>query len=153
MRQLADWTTHRCYRRLSVLSFRPFGGNRELSSPRLVQSASWRIRELSSYHFHSALPPLFDMATAATPTSLVGGHRKSAEFRTRRPASGNDVIVVVVVVVTLTLMTSRAADAAAGGAWRGGRRAAVTWYDDVTEYGRDSVPQRDDPTPLNEVDN
>jgi len=49
--QVADWTTRGCHHRLCVLTFRSFGGmrDRELSSPRLVQSASWRIRELSSY--------------------------------------------------------------------------------------------------------
>jgi len=36
--QVADWTTRGCHRRLCVLRFRSF-----------VQSASWRIRELSSY--------------------------------------------------------------------------------------------------------
>ena len=63
--RLADWSTRGCHRRLCVLSF-PFWRHlqdRELSSPRLVQSsprdvqsaswqsASWRIRELSSYLF------------------------------------------------------------------------------------------------------
>ena len=55
--QVADWTTRGCHRQLCVLSFRSFGGIcetascpvRELNSPRDVQSASWRIRELSSY--------------------------------------------------------------------------------------------------------
>ena len=60
--QVADWTTRGCHRQLCVLSFRSFGGIcetancpvRDLSSPRDVesaswQSASWRIRELSSY--------------------------------------------------------------------------------------------------------
>jgi len=48
--QVADWTTRGCHRRLWVLSFRSFGGmrDRELSSPRLVQSASWPVREMSS---------------------------------------------------------------------------------------------------------
>jgi len=53
------WTTRGCHRRLCVLSFRSFGcmRDRELSSPRLVQSASWqsvswRIRELSSYRVY-----------------------------------------------------------------------------------------------------
>jgi len=54
--QVADWTTRGCHRRLWVLSF-PFWRylrDRELSSPRVDQSASWqsaswRIRELSSY--------------------------------------------------------------------------------------------------------
>jgi len=77
---------------------------------------------------------------------LVGGERKLAEFRTR-PPSCNDVIVVV--MVTLTLMTSRVADAADNR--DAGSRAAVTWYDDVTEYRRNSVLQHDDP--LDEVDN
>ena len=48
--QLADWTTRGCHRRLCVLSF-PFWRHlrdHELSSPRLVQSASWLVRELSS---------------------------------------------------------------------------------------------------------
>jgi len=48
--QVADWTTRGCRRRLSELSF-PFWRHlrdRELSSPRLVQSASWLVRELSS---------------------------------------------------------------------------------------------------------
>ena len=73
--QVADWTTRGCHRRLCVLSF-PFWRHlrdRELSSPRLVQSASclvreltsprdvqsaswqsasWRIRELSSYQWN-----------------------------------------------------------------------------------------------------
>jgi len=61
--QVADWTSRRCHRQLCVLSFRSFGDIcetascpvRELTSPRDVQSASWqsaswRIRELSSYH-------------------------------------------------------------------------------------------------------
>jgi len=54
--QVADWTTRGCHRRLCVLSFPVWQHlrDRELSSPRLVQSASWqsaswRIRELSSY--------------------------------------------------------------------------------------------------------
>ena len=59
IRQLADWASRGCQRRLCVLSFRSFGGIcetssclvRDLSSPRDVQSASWRIRELSSYPF------------------------------------------------------------------------------------------------------
>jgi len=38
------------------------GGIRELSSPRLVQSASWRIRELSSYHGMYALTSGVDRA-------------------------------------------------------------------------------------------
>jgi len=48
--QVADWTTHGCHRRLCVLSF-PFWRHlrdRKLSSPWLVQSASWLVRELSS---------------------------------------------------------------------------------------------------------
>jgi len=48
--QLADWTTRECHRRLCVLSF-PFWRHlrdRELSSPRLVQSASCLVLELSS---------------------------------------------------------------------------------------------------------
>ena len=48
------WTTRGCHRRLCVLSFRRHlceTARLELSSPRLVQSASWRIRELSSYPF------------------------------------------------------------------------------------------------------
>ena len=48
--QVADWTTRGCHRRLCVLSF-PFWRHlrdRELSSPRLVQSVSWLLRELSS---------------------------------------------------------------------------------------------------------
>ena len=51
--QLADWTTRRCHQRLCVLIFSFFWRHlrdRELSSPRVDQSASWRIRELSSYH-------------------------------------------------------------------------------------------------------
>ena len=54
--QVADWATRGCHRRLCVLSFRFWRHlrDRELSSPRDVQSASWqsaswRIRELSSY--------------------------------------------------------------------------------------------------------
>jgi len=66
--RLADWTsrvldksrTRGCRRRLCVLSFRSFRGIcetascpvRELTSPRDVQSASWRIRELSSYRWY-----------------------------------------------------------------------------------------------------
>jgi len=49
-RQLTYWTTPGCHRRLRVLSF-PFSRHlrdRELSSPRLVQSASWLVRELTS---------------------------------------------------------------------------------------------------------
>jgi len=48
--QVTDWTTRGCHRRLCVLSF-PFWRylwDRELSSPRLVQSASWLVCELSS---------------------------------------------------------------------------------------------------------
>ena len=42
--QVANWTTRGCHRRLFMLTFRSFGGmrDRELSSPRLVQSASWQ---------------------------------------------------------------------------------------------------------------
>ena len=54
--RLADWSTRGCHRRLCVLSFPVWRHmrDRELSSPRLVQSASWqsaswRILELSSY--------------------------------------------------------------------------------------------------------
>ena len=58
--QVADWTTRGCHWRLCVLSF-PFWQHlrdRELSSPRVDQSASWqsaswRIRELSSYQDNS----------------------------------------------------------------------------------------------------
>jgi len=48
--QVADWTTHGCHRRLCVLSFPVWRHlrDRELSSPRLVQSVSWLVRELSS---------------------------------------------------------------------------------------------------------
>ena len=48
--QVADWTTRGCHRRLCVLSFPVWRHlqDRELSSPRLVQSASWLVRELSS---------------------------------------------------------------------------------------------------------
>ena len=62
--QVADWTTHGCHRRFCVLSFRSFGGIcetascpvRELTSARVVQSASWQsaswcIHELSSYPY------------------------------------------------------------------------------------------------------
>jgi len=62
--RLVDWTTCGCHRRLCVLSFRSFSGirDRELSSPRLVQSASWqsaswRVRELSSYLDGTHLSP------------------------------------------------------------------------------------------------
>jgi len=57
---LADWSTRGCNRRLCVLSFPVWRHLRdhELSSTRLVQSASWqsaswRIRELSSYPTNS----------------------------------------------------------------------------------------------------
>jgi len=49
-RQLAYWTTRGCHRRLHMLSF-PFWRHLpdcELSSPRLVQSASWPVHEMSS---------------------------------------------------------------------------------------------------------
>jgi len=48
--QVADWTTRGCHQRLCVLSFFVWRHvwDRELSSPRLVQSASWLVRELSS---------------------------------------------------------------------------------------------------------
>jgi len=48
--QVADWTTRRCHQRLCVLSFPVWRHlrDRELSSPRLVQSVSWLVRELSS---------------------------------------------------------------------------------------------------------
>jgi len=60
--RLADWTSRGCHLRLCVLSFRFLAIRetascpvRDLSSPRVDQSASWqsaswRIRELSSYH-------------------------------------------------------------------------------------------------------
>jgi len=53
--KVADWTTRGCHLRLCVLSFffaiRETASCpvRELASLRDVQSASWRIRELSSY--------------------------------------------------------------------------------------------------------
>ena len=48
--QVADWTTRGCHRWLCMLSFRFWRHlrDRELSSPRLVQSASWPVREMSS---------------------------------------------------------------------------------------------------------
>jgi len=49
--QVADWTTRGWHRRLCVLSF-PFWRHlwdRELSSPRVDQSARCPVRELSSY--------------------------------------------------------------------------------------------------------
>ena len=48
--QVVDWTTRGCHRRLCVLSFPVWRHlrDRELSSPRLVPSASWLVRELSS---------------------------------------------------------------------------------------------------------
>jgi len=48
--QVADWTTRGCHRRLCVLSF-PFWRHlrdRELSSPRVDQSARCPVRESSS---------------------------------------------------------------------------------------------------------
>jgi len=47
--QVADWTTRGCHRRLCVLSFRSFGSmrDRELSSPRVDQSARCPVRELA----------------------------------------------------------------------------------------------------------
>jgi len=48
--QVADWTTRGCHRRLCVFIF-PFWRHLrdcKLSSPRLVQSASWLVRKLSS---------------------------------------------------------------------------------------------------------
>jgi len=52
--QVADCTTCGCHRRLCVLSFRcfwPFARTRVVQSASW-QSASWRIRELSSYRVH-----------------------------------------------------------------------------------------------------
>jgi len=61
--QVTEWTTRGCHRWLCVHIFRSFGGIcetascpvRKLTSPRDVQSASWRIRELSSYHTDDVL--------------------------------------------------------------------------------------------------
>ena len=48
--QVADWTTRGCHHQLCVLSFRSFGSmrDRELSSPRVDQSARCPVRESSS---------------------------------------------------------------------------------------------------------
>jgi len=78
--QVADWTTRRCHQRLCVLSFRSFGGICEtascpvhnLSSPWVDQSASWQsaswcIRELSSYRIHRQN----ENAVATVPSTLI----------------------------------------------------------------------------------
>jgi len=57
--QVADWTTRGCHRRLCMLSFRYFGGIcetascpvRDLSSPRVDQSARCPVRELPIREF------------------------------------------------------------------------------------------------------
>jgi len=73
-RQLANWTTRGCHRQLCVLSF-PFWRHlrdRELTSPRDVQSASWCIRELSSYPWLTDIRCIMELHREVVPVSVVG---------------------------------------------------------------------------------
>jgi len=67
--QVADWTTRGCHRRLCVQFFSFMAAS---ARPRVVQSSSWRIRELSSYRCGNLLSRPTHTAAGRFATSCGG---------------------------------------------------------------------------------